>query len=237
MELMTEIGRFFKLAPRSTGPLRDLALAGVLLIAQAGLAQTVDRDDPPKYLGVVTCAGSTCHGAARPVTDSRVLQTEFLTWHREDQHAHAYRALQSEEGRAIARKLGLDNAATAPECLNCHANFVAEDRRGKRFQLTDGVGCETCHGPASKWLGLHVTGEASRDDNIQAGMVRTDDPEIRATLCLSCHLGGENKFASHRILGAGHPRLSFELDTFSILQPAHFQLDADYRERKQVTSH
>ena len=37
---------------------------------------------------------------------------------------------------------------------------------------------------------------------------------------------------THRIMGAGHPRLSFELDTFTALQPAHFKVDADYRKRK-----
>jgi hypothetical protein len=33
-------------------------------------------------------------------------------------------------------------------------------------------------------------------------------------------------------MGAGHPRLSFELNTFSSIQPAHYQVDADYIERK-----
>ena len=33
-------------------------------------------------------------------------------------------------------------------------------------------------------------------------------------------------------MGAGHPRLSFELDTFTAIQPAHFVVDDDYRQRK-----
>ena len=33
-------------------------------------------------------------------------------------------------------------------------------------------------------------------------------------------------------MGAGHPRLAFELDTYSWTQPGHFEIDADYRERK-----
>jgi len=33
-------------------------------------------------------------------------------------------------------------------------------------------------------------------------------------------------------MGAGHSRLAFELDTFTILQPAHFRVDEDYIERK-----
>ena len=35
-------------------------------------------------------------------------------------------------------------------------------------------------------------------------------------------------------MGAGHPRLSFELDTFTQIEPAHFSVDDDYRARKHV---
>lgn len=203
-------------------------------------AQEADADPtagPSKYLGVVTCSGSTCHGAPRPSPDARVLQNEFITWHREDAHAKAYRVLLEDKGRRIAENLGIANAAAAPECLNCHTNNAPVELRGKRFQLADGVGCESCHGPASKWLGLHVTGEASREENLKAGMYRTEDPVARAALCQGCHVGDNSKFATHRIMGAGHPRLAFELDTFTMLQPAHYRADADYRSRKRIASH
>ena len=35
-------------------------------------------------------------------------------------------------------------------------------------------------------------------------------------------------------MGAGRARLSFELDTFTAIQPAHFAVDDDYRARKPV---
>jgi len=206
------------------------------LLAGAVMAEDgIDASDlPPKALGVVTCSGSTCHGAAKPLNDSKVMQNEFISWHREDHHARAYRSLLGEQGRKIAKNLGLESAANAPECLACHTNQVPAERRGKRYKVEDGVGCEACHGPASKWLGMHVTGEASREDNLKAGMYPTEQPVARAELCLSCHLGTANKFATHRIMGAGHPRLGFELDTFTQIQPAHYRVDADYRSRKQV---
>lgn len=216
-----------------------LQFAGVLLLALAaggpGAQEAGETPDAPaKHLGVVTCSGSTCHGAARPLAESKVMQNEFITWHREDHHARAYRSLIGEQGQRIARNLGLESAASAPECLTCHTNFAPAEQRGKRFQLADGVACEACHGPASKWLGMHVTGEASRADNLKVGMYPTEEPVARAKLCLSCHLGNDSKFATHRIMGAGHPRLSFELDTFTQIQPAHYRVDADYRSRKQV---
>jgi hypothetical protein len=55
----------------------------------------------------------------------------------------------------------------------------------------------------------------------------------RAKLCLSCHLGSQaGKFVSHRIMGAGHPRMPFELATFTAKQPAHYIVDDDYVQRK-----
>jgi hypothetical protein len=35
-------------------------------------------------------------------------------------------------------------------------------------------------------------------------------------------------------MGAGHPRMSFELDTFTEIAPKHFRVDKGYAERKQV---
>ncbi len=192
---------------------------------------------PDLHLGVATCSGSTCHGAAKPFKNSSVLQNEFITWQREDAHADAYKVLLNKESKRIARNLGLESAHTAKLCLDCHSDYVAKELRGKRFQLSDGIGCEACHGGAERYLGLHVSGIATHEDNIKNGLYPSENPIDRARLCLSCHFGNNNKFVTHRIMGAGHPRLSFELDTFTAIAPAHFKIDADYRERKQVWSH
>ncbi|HMM76107.1 MAG TPA: multiheme c-type cytochrome [Gammaproteobacteria bacterium] len=219
---------------RRNGASALLLMLATLVAAAQDADEPESKDAPAKALGVVTCAGSTCHGAAKPLSESKVMQNEFIIWHREDRHARAYRSLLGEQGRKIAQNLGLASAADAPECLACHTNYVPAAQRGKRYELADGVACEACHGAASKWLGMHVTGEASRADNLKAGMYPTEEPVARAQLCLSCHLGSASKFATHRIMGAGHPRLSFELDTFTQIQPAHYRADADYRSRKQV---
>ena len=68
--------------------------------------------------------------------------------------------------------------------------------------------------------------------NIAAGMYPTDQPLARAKLCLSCHFGTEDRFVTHKIMGAGHPRMSFELDTYTWTQPAHYKVDDDYVSRK-----
>jgi hypothetical protein len=201
------------------------------------------------HLGVVSCAGSTCHGAPETLRDSNVLNTEFVIWNREDKHAKAYKVLLEKDGQRIARNLGLPlwREGMTPEqedafheewkeCLVCHADYVPVERRGKRHQMADGVGCEACHGGGGRYLGPHVSGIATHEENVENGMYPTELPGERAKLCLSCHLGTNNKFATHRIMGAGHPRLSFELDTFTQLEPPHFRIDDDYRERKAVYS-
>lgn len=185
------------------------------------------------HLGVASCAGSTCHGSVEPFAKSTVLQNEYVTWQREDRHAKAYEVLLNDRSKRIARNLGLADAHTADVCLDCHADNVPADKRGATFQITDGVGCEACHGGSVQWIGVHLAGKGHQV-NIAAGMYPTVDPVQRAKLCLSCHFGDEKRFVTHRIMGAGHPRMSFELDTFTTIQPAHFVIDDDYAKRKTV---
>jgi len=212
------------------------AAVTALLAFGASAAATLPHYADDIHLGVASCAGSTCHGAVEPWKDSTVLQNEYITWTRRDKHAKAYEVLLNDRSKLIARNLGLPNAHTASICLDCHADNVAADKRSKQFQISDGVGCESCHGGAARWLGIHVAGQANHQANLGAGMYPTEDPIERARLCLSCHFGDDRKFVTHRIMGAGHPRMSFELDTFTSIQPAHYRVDADYAKRKKVAS-
>lgn len=215
--------------------------AATLAVATAGgaLAQQEPKmpiADGELHLGVASCAGSTCHGAAAPLPGSNVLQNEFVTWQQEDKHHRAYEVLLNDRSKRIARNLGLEAAHTAALCLDCHADNPPADKRHATFQISDGVTCEACHGGAGRWIGTHIVPTASHANNVQNGLFPTDDPVQRARLCLSCHFGDETRFVSHEIMGAGHPRMSFELDTFTALQPAHFTIDRDYRQRKTTAS-
>ena len=188
------------------------------------------------HLGVTSCAGSTCHGATSPWKGSTVLQNEYITWDRYDPHSKAYSVLLNDVSKQMAENLGIGKAHEAKICLDCHADNVSEKNRGRVFQISDGVGCEACHGGGERWLGLHVSGVATHQDNIKAGLYPTEDPIKRAELCLSCHFGNDKKIVTHRIMGAGHPRLDFELDTFTATQPAHYEIDKDYYKRKAVSN-
>lgn len=185
-----------------------------------------------RHLGVASCATSVCHGKLAPQTGRDVALNEYRTWLLQDRHSQAYRALEKPLSKSIAQKLGIGNPTTAAICLDCHADNVPAARRGPKFQLTDGIGCEACHGGAEKWIESHSAQTATHAANLSRGMYPTESPQRRAALCLSCHLGTQSKFATHAIMGAGHPRLRFELDTFTTNQPAHYVVDADYVQRK-----
>jgi Cytochrome c554 and c-prime len=205
-----------------------LAALWLLLAMAAALAQT-----PPPigvHLGVATCAGSNCHGATQRPRNSYVPGNEYLIWSTKDKHRNAYNVLLQDRAIKMARVLGLPDAANQKICLDCHADNVPPDRRGPEFQISDGVGCEACHGGASGWLGIHISG-ATHQQNIAAGLYPAEQPIARAEKCLSCHYGDETKFLTHRIYGAGHPRLAFELDTYTAIQPAHFVVDQSFIER------
>jgi hypothetical protein len=205
-------------------------LAAVLLVFVVSTASA--QSEPPLgvHLGVATCAGSNCHGATQRPRNSYVPGNEYLIWSTRDKHRNAYNVLLQDRAIKMAHVLGLPDAANQKLCLDCHADNVPADRRGPEFQISDGVGCEACHGGASRWLGIHISG-ATHQQNLAAGLYPAEQPIARAEKCLSCHYGDETKFLTHRIYGAGHPRLIFELDTYTAIQPAHFVVDAGYIER------
>ncbi len=213
-----------------------------LLIGAGARAELPDRDGNV-HMGVASCATSQCHGSAIPRDGSNVLQNEYITWTQDDPHSRAYEVLNNEQSRAMAARLGIGAATKARICLDCHADNVPASQRGERFHLSDGVGCESCHGGAEKWLASHYNVLSTSDEAKRAaGLYPTHQVAARGELCLSCHLGTRDKFATHEIMAAGHPRLAFELDTFSELwrtagrQP-HYKVDADYRDRKGDVSH
>ncbi|MDF8332292.1 multiheme c-type cytochrome [Novosphingobium cyanobacteriorum] len=222
--------------PRPAGAALFLCLAmagGALATAWAVAPAPVRAENPAAslraHMGVASCAGSTCHGRS-VASGTPVRQDELLRWQEESSptgaHSRAWRVVTEARGQAIARRLGLDGAGVVRECAGCHASQGAKN-------LNDGVDCEACHGNAGGWLSTHYTVGASHARNVGQGMVDLTAPKVRAGVCLDCHLSGDGQgqFIAHRIMAAGHPRISFELDLFSTLQ-AHHDEDADYIQRK-----
>ena len=193
------------------------------------------HNDSDKFLGIETCGSSTCHGSPEPWRNATVLMKERILWEHSDPHSDAYETLQSNRAKSIAKKLNLKNAHEAPQCLTCHATYVPEEQRGESFTLHAGVTCESCHGPGGAFLSTHLKADSNHEKNIAAGLYPTSTPGPRAELCLSCHQADSNNKFSHRYYGAGHPRLRFELETYTAAY-AHYNKDADYVRRKNPPS-
>lgn len=209
-----------------------VACAALLLVA----VLTGNFARAGSYLGVASCAGSTCHG--RNEGDGKVVRQDELGILQDisspaGAHSRAYAALTSARGQRITAALGLGPAQEAGACLGCHATNAPPALRGPRYRVSDGIGCETCHGPASDWISAHYAMPATHATNLAAGMIALERPQVRARICLDCHYSspGAGQFVTHAMMAAGHPRLSFELDLFSSLQ-AHYDLDEDYARRK-----
>ncbi len=141
-------------------------------------------------------------------------------------HSRAWRVMQEPRGQAIVRRMGLDAAGVQRECAGCHASPGSA-------RPSDGVDCEACHGASGGWLSSHYTVGASHARNVAQGMTDLTRPQVKAQVCLDCHFSGDarGQFIAHRIMAAGHPRISFELDLFTTLQQHHDE-DADYVQRK-----
>ena len=211
-----------------------LVLFGAGLTGGIAPAVAAPSADSGVHVGVASCAGSTCHGR-QEATGKVVRQDELLRWQDDSSaagaHSRSFRVLSSARSQAIAGRLGLASATSAPMCLGCHADPAPN--HGARFQLSDGVGCEACHGGAQNWLSSHYAVNASHAGNVSNGLVPLENPRVRANNCLDCHFGSDRsgQYVNHRIMSAGHPRLSFELDLFSTLQQ-HWNEDGDYTQRK-----
>ncbi len=188
---------------------------------------------PARYTGTGSCSSSNCHGNAQPVKGSEILHNEYYTWTKHDKHSQAFTNLTKAPGRRMASLMGLGDPTKEKLCLSCHATYVpSKELQGENYSLEDGVSCESCHGAAEHWLSSHAETGATHQQNLARGLADTVTLTKRAQLCLSCHYGDETKSVTHDLYGAGHPRLSFELDTFGILQPKHWIVDQDYTERK-----
>src|SRR3984885_5307012 len=189
----------------------------------SGSGLHVQSPRTPQYTGPGSCASAACHGSVSPRSDNRVLQNEYSTWIVKDKHSKAYASLTGATGERMAAILGLPKAETAPKCLACHALDVPVAERARTFDLSEGVSCENCHGPAAAWLGPHTERGWTHQQSIAAGMYDTRDVTRRSEKCLTCHLGNEEKSVDHEMIAAGHPDLYFELDSFSAVMPRHWK--------------
>lgn len=104
----------------------------------AFVAYKLLRDAPiasPSYVGVASC--QSCHSSSRS-------GDVFDVWVH-SKHALAYQVMSKE----LSRNPGIGDSA---ECYRCHTTASRPPvNSAERMMITEGVGCERCHGPGSEY--------------------------------------------------------------------------------------
>jgi hypothetical protein len=109
---------------------------------------------------------------------------QFVIWEN-SKHSQAYKTLTTKEADEIAKKLGFTTKAVETEnCLKCHASGYNVDASllTDKFNISDGVQCETCHGPGSDYKSIKIMKDKKLA--VENGLKIYDNPE---QLCVKCH--------------------------------------------------
>lgn len=144
-----------------------------------------------KYVGVNTCVGA-CH-------KSEAQGKQFDIW-KETKHSKAFLSLQTAKADSIAKEKGFTTAAAeTPQCVKCHVlgKEIVESELTETFDKTQGVQCESCHGPGSEYKKLSIMKDKEKAK--ENGLIIHDE---KAAFCTHCHNSESPTF------------VSFDYDTF-----------------------
>ncbi len=196
--------------------------------------------------------------------------SENIIWSTHDLHSTAYRSLLTD--RTVKNKKDKPNptaqrmedklrkykgenytVATDVNCLACHATTKVPLERvphtewkATSFSITEGVGCEMCHGHGTLYEQTHRRSRDVEDKDKDVGpdavkvvdwrsfpttlksewgMTNLRDPATATHTCASCHIGNkdEGRFVTHDWYAAGHPPLPpLDLLAYTREQPRHW---------------
>lgn len=160
-------------------------VAMVLAVALLGNINSYAQDTPPatdatpKHTFVGTKQCKMCHNKADE-------GKQYDTW-KKMKHSRAYTVLLGDKAKEVALAQGLDVPPhESPACLKCHV--TGYDVKAKKFSIkakkTEGVQCESCHGPASGHLedGKKIRMKKDTTVNVLDNIIRP-----LAKDCIQCH--------------------------------------------------
>ncbi len=154
-----------------------LVVLGLALGAwyDAGAQETAKKEEAPSHeiIGAKKC--NMCHKMDKYGNQAAVWEN--------GPHAKAYEALASDEAKKIATEKELGDPQKAKECLACHTTqyFWGDGVKAQAsYELSEGVGCETCHGPGSDYKSMSVMKDPAKAK--AAGLITPD-----AETCKKCH--------------------------------------------------
>ena len=166
-------------------PVIIVVLLAVMIFA--GSSGFTDKPPSPyfKYVGIKSCA-ATCHKG-----DTKGRQIEI--W-QDSKHSQAFINLQTAEADQIAKDKGFNTpAAETPLCIKCHVlgKDIDPEELEETFDKTQGVQCETCHGPGSEYKKLSIMKD--KQQAVANGLVIHEEG---AVFCQTCHNSDSPTFKS-----------------------------------------
>ena len=171
------------------------ALFSLTLISSATTFRAESPQPPvrpasPAAPAVQTCADSNCH-----IAEHRWLTSEPGA--REHYSSIARLEASRVKATAYAQAVGLQNfMAPAGMCIHCHGSQAGSG--------VTGVGCESCHGPAARYLAFHARTPRDYDGAVRLGLQDLrNKPEKWVGGCRDCHDLDQLRYRA--LTKAGHP--------------------------------
>lgn len=184
------------------------------------------------YLASTSCAAARCHGGPYD-PQHPAWNSAYTVWRADDPHARAYADLLSPHGQEIAARYFINEPSARAErderCLACHLT----PHTPAAAALSEGVGCESCHGPSQAWRGEHYLA-AWKTTHKAEGFRDLRHLDVRAQACVGCHVGGPAREVNHDLIAAGHPALRFELGAFHEQLPKHWDAAHERQQHSEM---
>ena len=134
------------------------------------------KRDHPMYVGSEACGRCHVHQG---------LGNQYVPWV-SSRHGAAYWRLATKWSAVLASSRphfqGMENPSEDDRCLLCHVTGAQDPDAlfASTFDNTEGIGCESCHGPGSKYMASSVMGD--HDAFLAAGGRTPND-----STCRGCH--------------------------------------------------
>jgi hypothetical protein len=124
-----------------------------------------------KYIGAAKC--KMCHN--KPPKGEQ--HKKWL----EGPHADAMKTLSGDKAKEIATAKGIADPAADAACTKCHSTVGHIDSKLiAGIKATEGVSCESCHGPGSMYKGASVM--KNRELSKKKGLIIPTEE-----ICKTCH--------------------------------------------------
>ena len=152
------------------------------------------------FIGARKC--KSCHG-------KELMGDQNSTWLK-GPHARGFKTLTRSVSQEIARARGLEGQASeAPECLACHitAFGVPPERIWKPLTASEGVQCESCHGPGRDYRKKKIMADLE-----EARAKGLWDPDSERGICLRCHNEASPTFDPQRYTLADGSTAGFDYE-------------------------